>query len=336
LTKRLCIHYNPETSGCDLYRALLPARHLRRLFREQGVPIEVIPVDKLLDEDVFDGVMIHRVLSDPFTRHIAALAARGIAVIHDTDDLLPDMPAWNPVRQAWKAADKDRWDVLTTCATVSIASTKPLAERVRPDTKVCPNMIDLADWRGMRNHPDETEKIRILWAGSDTHHGDLELIVEPLRRIMDEFGDKVQVVFLGYSHPELKASHLMRYAELPMVPLGSYVQTMTRIHPHIAIGPLQKHPFNHSKSEIRYLETTASGGAFIYSKGVATYEGSVGIAADGDDEWYEAIKELVHNHGERKRLHREAIKDVAANWTWQHAAAKTAMWTEAIRQAMGV
>jgi hypothetical protein len=333
--KRLCIHYNPDTSGCDLYRSLLPARHLRRMFREQGVPIEIKSVDMLHDDDKMDGLMIHRVLPDSFTRHILARAATGTVVIHDTDDLLIDLPDWNPVKLAWKQADTDRWHALTRYATLSTASTRPLADRIRPDTVVLPNLIDMNDWRGFQKHPQDTQRIRILWSGSDTHRGDIELIVEPFRRIMDEFGDKVQVVFFGHVHPELKMSHVMQIAEVKMVPIGLYAKTLMDIRPHICLGPLQKHPFNESKSAIKFFEYTAAGGAFVYSKGVAAYEGCKGLACEGEDEWYEAIKGLVLNHKERHSWAQAAAVDVAMYHSWQHSP-QSQKWADTIRQAMGV
>jgi hypothetical protein len=333
--KRLCIHYNPDTSGCDLYRSLLPARHLRRMFQEQGVPIEIKSVDMLQDEDKMDGLMIHRVLPDAFTRHILARATTGTVVIHDTDDLLIDLPEWNPVRLAWKQADTDRWHALTRYATLSTASTQPLADRIRPDTAVLPNLIDMNDWRGFQKHPQDTQRVRILWSGSDTHRGDIELIVEPLRRIMDEFGDKVQVVFFGHVHPELKMSHVMQIAEVKMVPLGLYAKTLMDIRPHICLGPLQKHPFNSAKSNCKWLEYSAAGGAFVYSKGVEAYEDSVGVACETEDDWYYAIKVLVTDHEQRKSIAAGSTADVVMNWTWQNSP-QSQKWADTIRQAMGV
>src|SRR6185437_11045349 len=88
--------------------------------------------------------------------------------------------------------------VLATIADMVTCTNKHLAKRLKELNKnvvVLPNYMDLERWVKpyLKN---DTGFINIGWAGSTSHYNDLEMIVEPLKRILAEFPN-VRLYIMG-------------------------------------------------------------------------------------------------------------------------------------------
>jgi glycosyltransferase involved in cell wall biosynthesis len=172
-------------------------------------------------------------------------------------------------------------------------------------------------------------KLRILWAGSTSHTGDL-LMVEPvMKRILDEYKDEVEFVYVGhggnkskdlytefiYGEDLFKRLPQNRESILPVPPfIWSYV--LASLGADIAIAPLEKNYFNKFKSQCKYLEYAINGIPGVYSAHHYTdvKDYYTGITADSMEDFYLSIKYLIDNPQMREAIGKQAREDVINNF----------------------
>jgi glycosyltransferase involved in cell wall biosynthesis len=201
--------------------------------------------------------------------------------------------------------------------------------------EVVPNALDEGLWfRGRRSgelHPRTSadrlvseagrDVIRILYYGTRTHEGDLDLVRPALERFENEFPGRVQLTVAGGVPRSSEATWFTRLD----IPSGSthypsFVKWIREIAPDFdfAIAPLVDDPFNRSKSDLKYLEYAALGLPGIYSD-VAAYgsveSGITGLVARDESDWLEAFGQIVGDSALRGELRRNAFDYVRRNRT---------------------
>ena len=279
-------------NGCTFYRVLQPCHWLEKIAAESCIHAEVTTYLKigLAMGDDFDAVVVPRP-SNNVSQLMRDIQACGKVVIYETDDLLTDIPDFNPARMLINA---NEWHyALIQRSNGRIVSTEQLGEAlaVVENTHVVHNGIDPTMWRMALpvQPPSPDQPVRILWAGGNTHAGDLKLIVDPIRRIIKHYGTKAVFVFVGFMPEEFQdrndsqrvAQAWQRYVQYaPPVKIWSWPSYLAKAGCHIALAPLVKHPFNESKSELKVLEAWALGLPIICSN-VAPYKRAVTDGVDG-------------------------------------------------------
>jgi len=145
----------------------------------------------------------------------------------------------------------------------------------------------------------DTNQIRIIYAGGPSHKDDFKGMEASVIKLMDDFGDKIKIFFMGWIPDCLKTDE--RIKQIPWLPVGEYLRTIMSIQPHIGICPLEDNIFNRSKSNMKWLEYTAVGAVTVASNVLPYREvitsGVNGVLVDGQRQrdWYHAIADLVNN-----------------------------------------
>jgi glycosyltransferase involved in cell wall biosynthesis len=295
-------------NGCTFYRVLQPSHWLEKTTKSP-IHVEVTTYLKLglaLGGD-FDAVITPRP-SNNMSQLMRDIIACGKVVIYETDDLLTDIPDFNPARMLINA---NEWHyALIQRAHGRIVSTEQLGDalKIMDNTHVVHNGIDPTRWRMTPPiQPGPEQPVRILWAGGNTHSGDLKMLVDPIRRLIKRYGSRVLFVFVGYMPEEFQdrnnqhvvAQAWQRYVQYaPPVRIWEWPQYLAKAGGHIAIAPLVKHPFNESKSEIKVLEAWALGLPMVASN-VAPYKRAITHGIDGflcgDSaiEWESKLSDLI-------------------------------------------
>lgn len=278
-------------NGCTFYRILQPAHWLEKISDKSPIHAEVTTYLKigLAMGDDFDAVVVPRP-SNSMSQVMRDIIACGKCVIYETDDLLSDLPDFNPARMLINAND---WHYsLIKKAHGRIVSTEQLKEAlsVVDNTHVVHNGIDPERWRmSVPSQPEPGKPVRILWAGGNTHAGDLKIIVDPIRRLIKNYGTKIIFVFVGFmpeefqdrSNSQIVAQAWQRYVQYaPPVRVWDWPAYLAKAGCHIAMAPLVNHPFNDSKSEIKVLEAWALGLPIVCSN-VAPYKRAITDGVDG-------------------------------------------------------
>lgn len=319
------VFFNGENpTGCDYYRSILPVKHLKDPLLQRGIEISLL--DNVYTNMNMDAYVVHRQIGDEFIRALACLAEQGKAIVWDHDDLLTEIPSYNPVRVSWTELMAQRWQAIKHIATATTTTTENLArasfskEKLTSNT-VLPNLIDLNDYNPQRKNRD---KIRILWAGSETHSGDLDLIVNPLRRIIDRYREQVEIVFFGYAPNDLVSTNLTDIHIYPQCPVNFYPKMLSNIAPDIGLCPLLDNKFNRCKSNCKAIEMTAAGAVTISQKGVAyDHRCSWAVASDEND-WYSSIKTVIEELAAIREdiNYKEHRTRVLNDYSWQFSRSK--------------
>ena len=251
---------------------------------------EVRISSSLTPDDVkwFDIVYLNRCLVDPMVlthwgpdRNISPpiteqFRAAGKLVVFDIDDWLDDVPKYNvghvgiqKERQPEIARELIRRADAVTYSTEYLA--KLYAKSTgRTQYAVLPNLVDLDMWPepAERTHPE----VRLAWAGSTTHWGDLNLVEVPILETMRRH-PSVHFYRLGCWADDTNAKPVgegfQEHNPLGALPRGRVYQYHWEIYTHylyrylqqldIGICPLVPNDFSRAKSNIKFLEYVLSG-----------------------------------------------------------------------------
>lgn len=314
------VHLNiPDPFGCGYYRVRLPHIYCRQALAERGVELEA---SSIFDgSQPYDAVQTCRVLRAEGLGVIEDLKSRGTKILLDCDDDILGIPEWSPAyeeispyfeifkRQLEVA---DRITVSTEHLRVALGYTEK--------TDVLPNLINNGDWRPIGPDADDSI-VRILWAGSKTHTKDIDRLVDAVEYFRKDA--EVHVVFVGILPARLANPIPPGVTFIPAVQLRDYPSLMQLIRPHIALLPLVDHPFNLSKSNIKWLEMTRAGAACVCDP-VGPYADlpreNLALGVEGDD-WITPIRDLINDRELRNQLWRDSITEIENRWSWRSPSA---------------
>lgn len=309
--------HQPNHSAASYYRVVLPSRYLKSLTCKQ---------------DLYGDYNAYILHSSALTKYLVEKMKyekrRGKTFVFSVDDNVfykenkTIVPPWNMSYEHYEKQDTK--DCLKWCvenAESVITSTQELSDFIsHPKKYVLPNLVDLDDWNTESGVVWGKSGVRILWAGSKYHYMDLKQIIEPVKSIVNIYSN-VTVYFMGCAPEELIGIH-PRIKYLEGLEIKDY-QSVTKhvIKPDIALAPLVDVEFNHSKSNLKYLEMTMTGAATIASDLTPYHcidDGVDGILVK-EDGWLDAMRKLVENVELRKEMAGNAYSKVCNNYSWQSA-----------------
>lgn len=330
--------HTPDRSACSFYRGTLPFRHCYSYLSRNDVYLasETRPID----EEEFDCYIFNRLARPDFYYNYIAKLKRKL--IMQTDDNILDIPDSNPIKRLLTAEDFVTTKLFMDRASKIACSTQPLADSINsPErTVVLPNLIDTCLFKNSKRTGEKP--LKILWCGSESHHGDLQEIVEPIIKISEKYKDDVGIIFWGYFPSEFARfervpgfHHAEVVSKYPNIYKGIwfdlklYFDKLCQLEPDIAIIPLEDCKFNESKSNLKFLEMSMAGAATITSD-LLPYEAikhnETGIKVKTKNDWYNALVELIENKDFRLKLADNARQQVIEEFSWQ--CSKRKIWQE--------
>lgn len=211
-------------------------------------------------------------------------------ILFEIDDLLDNIPKDNP------AYDKRYPDITQRLHTSIglchklIVSTKPLLEAYKKyakDAAIVANYLRKDIWMPLKDEPKRFvgKKIRVGWAGGAFHQGDLSIITDVVKELKDE----VEWVFMGLIPKGCE--DFVEYHEA--VSLREYPKKLASLNLDLAVVPLQQHPFNDAKSNLRLLELGIFGWSVIATNAYPYRNAPVTLVKNRKKEWLEAIREKI-------------------------------------------
>ena len=292
------MHYY-DAGACTYYRAIGPLKACRPDLMAEGIGIHG---DEILEQEGrFDAYVFQGLPNQKFWPLIQEYKRSGIRIAWNLDDDLWALPDRNQSKRHINRKQLRALEAALDLADYVWVSTEALAERIaRAKTWVLPNLVQ-PHLFPRRRQKEPGDPIRILWAGSPSHDPDLELVAQPLRTILREYGDRVRVIFFGYL-PNQFAAFCRKigsmYARIvpncanclyvDPVPFGDYYSKLVQIGPDIALCPLADNAFNRSKSNIKWLEMVMAGARDVLVSNVPCYQDASFKVAP--DKWEDAIK----------------------------------------------
>jgi len=245
-------------------------------------------------------------------------------LVFELDDWLFDLPLEHPDRISGHYASALLPMLqLAAEADLVIVSNAYLREQLEPinsEIVVLPNYLNDTIWSFNPPHEKtDASPLVIGFMGGGSHRSDLAMIAPVLRRVSNQFGDRVAFHFLGVSPPDA-LTQLPQVKSQPIETLDYAVFAAKFLQQRydIALAPLLDSPFNRGKSAVKYLEYTTQGSVGIYSM-VGPYEdvicdGETGLLANDQANWETQLCRLIEDAELRRQISEQAQVDVRQNW----------------------
>ncbi len=246
------------------YRCLGPLAALRQ--KRPGLQIQVIENINWASLGMNDVVMLQRPHS-PNQLKIAEMAVRhGLPLWVDHDDDVFNIPRGNPAYESYMnpgvhatVANILRLADIVTTSTVPL---KRVVERFNPNTHVVPNAL-MSNMVGAIRQSDAPRSNLVYWRGSSTHQRDLDFYTPQMVEVAKR-NPTVPWLFHGLS--------AANYQLLDMIPTAKkaarvdpieYFSFISNLRPRVFVVPLDDNTFNHSKSNIAWIEATFAGAVCV-------------------------------------------------------------------------
>lgn len=193
-----------------------------------------------------------------------------IPVIIDLDDNLIEVPEGNPASTYYN--NKETIKLSKECyreadlITVTTPALKKTVQEFNPNVEIIENAYDPVIFKPVEIDWTKKNKI-IMWRGGGTHAIDLASVLPQLTELTKKHTDWTFVFFGGKDEftdyvlkPTLNPNNTVYIKSQSML---KYAENMQSIQPSISIVPLAINNFNDAKSNIAWIEFTASGAVTI-------------------------------------------------------------------------
>ncbi len=278
--------------GCGNYRVRWPLDVLVRRGIAQGVESPYLLDAGTLADIAPDVVVFQRLIElDQIARLKQYRKETDAFFVFELDDLITNIPGANRFAGLFSRQTMDRLQAAIGLCDRLVVSTPALAEAYRqfaPEVVVCSNALPNSPWAflsGVRRHGDRP---RVGWAGSTGHLGDLKILYP----VVKATAHLVDWVFLGALPNVLRRPSVEVHQQ---VPIEDYPAKLASLDLDLAVAPLEVHPYNDAKSNLRLLELGAMGYPVICSAGVGAFDGDLPVTRvdNRPDAWIDVIVAAV-------------------------------------------
>jgi hypothetical protein len=304
MKKKVLLVSMDVTSGLTWQRGHLFFRHLTDEF--DVIPLSLHEVDKVHPMYVDAIVLMHP--SHP--EHTQAIARwkghYSVPVIIDSDDLIEDMPSDHPEFAAFRGCDIAHSCLVADHVVVSTEFLKLKRAHLNLHTTVIENAVDERRMNHLGVEYDVTAKpyhrgFVVGWTGGQSHRPDIHSnqvgFIDGLSRLMDKYPN-VRAYFHVLCPQELLSRFGSRVIFNETVVDFLDVPALYYTFPFdVCCVPLQDHPFNHAKSDLRLIDMAPYNIPLVASpttdfarhrdRDIMTY------AEDG--KWYQALEDAYLN-----------------------------------------
>jgi len=281
-----------------------------------------------------DLVVVEMVYSPDF---IKACRKAGCKIVYEIDDLMQ----WVP-KEHYAYKEMNWWRTFLTfyCLTkvdAIVVTNEKLKEAYKwfnSNIVVFSNYIDLEYW-AKETYKNTGKKIRLGWAGGNSHKEDLEFIAPVLKNILKKYPN-VKFVATGFGgkesdDPWTKYNYgSSPFKDLPQdqyeyslgAPMEVFSSKLATMRYDIGIAPVVQNKFSECKTPCKALEYGINWVPGVYSEFLykdAVIDGVTGYLAKEDPkEWEEKISLLIENK-EREKMGLSAFQYVVDKFSFnQH------------------
>lgn len=329
-------------TACSKLRTIIPYEALR----ERGHEINIIDGnDNLVSVDQIDIIVFNRVVNGNILQVVNDCKYLGKKVIYDTDDALDLIPPTNLGYNRFRKS-LNGFQYLLKNADVITTTGKALAyhlmEKTEKPVVVLPNYVRPSEYV---DRPRTSKRVRVGFAGSNTHLEDIILPLKAIAEIRKEGNYDFDFVLFGFSssHDTYEAwveDNLKALSALPKgalavamrafkeaadaagpiewvkgVPMAEYYQKLADLDLDLGICPLLDTEFNKCKSALKYYDYALTGTAVIASE-VIPYGLEMklnDLVENTVEDWKRALLVTIDS-----RIDREARAKWQKEWVTEH------------------
>lgn len=287
----------PLTNGQGIYRISMPLAAARQaglvlgceVYQESSRvlnPIELARVGA-------DSLVVQHFISDNRISEIHNLRRfkPDAFIVYACDDLMTDMPIKSFFRPRIPIDARSRLKLALRDCDRLVVSTDFLADTCRhfiSDIRVVPNRIERKTWCHLQSRKRTGRKPRVGWAGGAGHRGDLEL----LRPVVEATHQEVDWIFFGMC-PEAMRPYIREFHAGGRFDV--YPARLAALDLDLAVAPLEVHPFNQAKSNLRLIEYGVLSLPVVCTD-IDPYRNSPAkLVQNEPDQWINAIRERIYD-----------------------------------------
>lgn len=295
------------------YRCALPANYLNQdwIGIVNGPPGEGavlggnIETPNDIDIDKYDIFVIELANGENWEKFIKENQKKGKKFIFEVDDFLHGVRKVKNHSNAkgfHKKAIKGFQRVMNLCDGM-ICSTEFLSNQYKKYNEnqfVCKNQLDV--WRYETLKPEHNEKVIVGWSGGTGHDNSILEALKGLNAAM-ECNDNILFYTTSYNYAQAVGQfHPDRVVAIPWVSLENYPFVIGNFD--ISLAPGHESKYHLSKSDLRWLEASASNVPVIGDKRIyhEIEDGETGFYAQTEQEYFQKILYLAdQKEGEERR-----------------------------------
>ena len=179
------------------------------------------------------------------------------------------------------------------------------------------------------------KEIRLGWQGGNSHYHDLYMIAPAIKRILSKY-DNTKFVFFG----DLGLKGLFKDVDESRIEWNNWVSNaaypykLATLNFDIGLCPIVDDKFNSCKSTLKYLEYSALKVPTIASN-IPPYSLDITHNENGllssEDNWFNAMEELVLDENKRNELAESAYCNVLEN---HNSDTKAYLWLDAYKSLL--
>ncbi len=325
-----------DDGGCGFYRCQQPAAFLTRAGLANATSVLKDPTrEQLLAADL---VIMQEMGSMEAGEMVRFMTENHIPFMSEFDDFIHHISphnihgyaGWNPsTLYVHRSMEQVRRSNGMTVSTPQLAREY---FPYNPFIYVIPNYLDKDRWDiPLARKADG--KIRIGWCGGNAHGDDLHMVSGVLDRIVKEHDGKVVFETMGMTRQELAGAFPMAPTSADPCPSCGFEGTLHHfpgeaqqdfpqaLASHgwdIVIAPVINNSFGNCKSDLKVKEYSALGYPVIASDVMpyreAKKNGAPIMLADGYDDWYNKITDLINDREKRENMGRRGKQWAEQNW----------------------
>ncbi len=221
---------------------------------------------KVFDWSLFSGkrgIIFQRPFAQDHANIIGAAKNMGLRVILDLDDLLWDVPQWNPTHLMYKANQA----TLNTCfkladeVWVSTPEIRDAVLKLNPNVYIVPNALNdyMFPTRSKRKF---TYNKKVIWRGGASHASDVEEHEDYLIDTMNSHTD-FTFTFIGDTFHRIARKTGDNCQIMHGLTIVEFFRFLNNENPCAMFFPLQDNRFNRAKSNISLIEASYAGAAYF-------------------------------------------------------------------------
>ncbi len=275
--------------GCGNHRIIQPFKALEAHSQIEGGLnygiAETLEVAQLQPDVILMELVTGPAIPELISEYRKVCSAK---IIVEYDDFLINLPVKNDLKSRLpKNLIKNFRRVMESVDWV-VVSTNTLAEAYssyHDDIRVAHNRLAEHQWGHLKSEKLTGKKIRVGWAGGNSHRGDLDI----LKPIIKHFQNEVEWVFMGMKPDGVHCEYH------PGVPFDLYPEKLASLNLDLALVPLEINFFNECKSNLRLLEIGTCGVPIIATD-IEPYRCGlpVTLVSNKFKDWVSAIQEHIN------------------------------------------
>jgi GT2 family glycosyltransferase len=304
--------YPADREGCGEYRIIAPSRALAR----SGIAHPYETMRLLTPPEIArmapDSIIFQRQL-EPAQIEVIELTKQTSPAfrIFEIDDLITNLPPQSVHRPAIAPDIGDRLKKALALCDRLVVSTEALGQHYRhycDETVVVSNRLEKARWLGLEQPRRERSKPRVGWAGAVGHDGDLAVVAG----VIEATAKEIDWVFLGMCPKRIRRFVVEIH---PFVALADYAKKLASLDLDLAVAPLEYHPFNETKSNLRLLEYGVLGYPVVCTD-ILPYRGDLPVVrvCNRNRDWVRTIRDMAADRDECRRAGAALREAVLRDW----------------------